>query len=175
MIGPDDPGLSEGVKGVAMLLSDGVAITSSGIQNVDVRDVAAVHVALIEREPKAGRYVTASEYLPWPAFADLLDQAAGIRVRRFEVPGQAIRLAGRIGDQLRRYAGLEIDPVVSREASRFATQWVPLDAGAATRELGIDFRPALESLADTVRWLVEHGHVDPRKALRFTHPGRGRR
>lgn len=175
VIGPDDPGLSEGVKGVAMLLEDGVAITSSGIQNVDVRDLAAVHVALIERDPAPGRYVTAADYLPWSDFADLLDQAAGIRVRRFEIPGEAIRLAGRIGDQLRRYARLEIDPVVSREASRFATQWVPLDAGRTTRELGVAFRPPLDSLSDTIRWLAAHGHVDPKKALRFTHSGRGRR
>jgi nucleoside-diphosphate-sugar epimerase len=175
VIGPDDPGLSEGVKGVAMLLRDGVAITSSGIQTVDVRDLAAVHVALIERKPAPGRFVTAAEYLPWAEFAERLDQAAGVRIRRFEVPGEAIRLAGRVGDQLRRYVGMEIDPIVSREASRFATQWVALDASRTTKELGVTFRPALESLSDTVRWLAQAGHVDPSRALRFTHPGRGRR
>jgi nucleoside-diphosphate-sugar epimerase len=175
VIGPDDPGLSEGVKGVAMLLRDGVAITSSGIQTVDVRDLAAVHVALVERKPAPGRFVTAAEYLPWAEFAERLDQAAGVRIRRFEVPGEAIRLAGRVGDQLRRYVGMEIDPIVSREASRFATQWVALDASRTTKELGVTFRPALESLSDTVRWLAQAGHVDPSRALRFTHPGRGRR
>ena len=174
VIGPDDPGLSEGVKGIQMLLRDGVAITSSGLQTVDVRDLAAVHVALIERKPAPGRFVTAAEYLPWAEFADSLDQAAGVRIRRFDVPGQAIRLAGRIGDQLRRYVGVEIDPIVSREASRFATQWVEFDASRTTQELGVAFRPALESLYDTVRWLAEAGHIDPAKAPRFTHPGRGR-
>ncbi len=175
VIGPDDPGLSEGVKGIAMLLRDGVAITSSGLQTVDVRDLAAVHRALVEREPAAGRFVTAAEYLPWAEFADRLDEAAGVRIRRFEVPGEAIRLAGRVGDQLRRYVGVEIDPIVSREASRFATQWVELDASRTTQALGVRFRPARESLYDTVRWLAEAGHVDPSRALRFTHPGRGRR
>lgn len=175
VIGPDDPGLSEGVKGIAMLLRDGVAITSSGLQTVDVRDLAAVHAALVERKPAPGRFVTAAEYLPWAEFAERLDQAAGVRIPRFEVPGQAIRLAGRVGDQLRRFAGIEIDPIVSREASRFATQWTPLDASGTTRALGIRFRPVLDSLYDTVRWLAEAGHVDPSRALRFTHPGRGRR
>jgi hypothetical protein len=70
---------------------------------------------------------------------------------------------------------MEIDPIVSREASRFATQWVALDASRTTKELGVTFRPALESLSDTVRWLAQAGHVDPSRALRFTHPGRGRR
>ncbi|MBK7948778.1 MAG: NAD-dependent epimerase/dehydratase family protein [Deltaproteobacteria bacterium] len=175
VIGPDDPGLSEGVKGVQILLRDGVAITSSGIQTVDVRDLAAVHVALVERKPEPGRFVTPAEYLPWAEFAERLDQAAGIRIRRFDVPGEAIRFAGRVGDQLRRFVGIELDAVVSREASRFATQWVELDASRTTEVLGVRFRPALESLADTVRWLAEHGHVDPSRALRFTHRGRGRR
>lgn len=175
VIGPDDPGLSEGVKGLQLLLRDGVAITSSGLQSVDVRDLAAVHVALIERQPAPGRFITAGEYLPWSEFADRLDEAAGVRIPRFEVPGSAIRFAGRVGDQLRRFAGVEIDPIISREASRFATQWVAFDASRATRELGVHFRPALESLKDTIRWLAEKGHVDPARALRFTHPGRGRR
>jgi dihydroflavonol-4-reductase len=175
VIGPDDPGLSEGVKGIQMLMTNGVMITSSGLQTVDVRDLAAVHVALVEREPKAGRFITAAEYLPWNEFAERLDQAAGIRLQRFELPGGAVRLAGRVGDQLRRFAGAEIDPIVSREASRFATQWVAFDASRTTKELGVGFRPPLESLQDTVRWLAEAGHVDAAKALRFTHPGRGRR
>jgi dihydroflavonol-4-reductase len=175
VIGPDDPGLSEGVKGLQLLLRDGVAITSSGLQTVDVRDLAAVHVALIERKPAPGRFITAAEYLPWSEFAERLDEAAGVRIPRFEVPGSAIRLAGRVGDQLRRFAGVEIDPIISREASRFATQWIPFDAGHATRELGVAFRPALESLKDTIRWLAQAGHIDPARALRFTHPGRGRR
>jgi len=175
VIGPDDPGLSEGVKGIQMFLKDAVMITSSGLQTVDVRDLAAVHVALVERPPKPDRFITAAEYRPWAEFAELLDQAAGVRLPRIELPGEAIRLAGRIGDQLRRFAFASIDPMMSREASRFATQWTPFDASRTTRELGVAFRPALESLADTVRSLAERGLVEPARALRFTHPGRGRR
>jgi len=175
VIGPEDPGLSEGVKGIQMLLQNGIAITTTGIQTVDVRDLAAVHAALIDRAPAAGRFITAAEYLPWSDFADRLDQAAGVRLPRFDIPGQAFRLAGRLGDQLRRYVGADIDPIVSREASRFATQWVEFDARPTTTALGVTFRPALESLYDTVRWLAERSLVEPSRALRFTHPGRGRR
>lgn len=175
VIGPDDPGLSEGVKGIQLMLRDGVAVTSSGLQTVDVRDLAAVHVALIERDPAPGRFITAAEYLPWARFAELLDETAGVRIPRFELPGAAVRLAGRVGDGLRRLAGIELDAAISTEASRFATQWVEFDASATTRATGVRFRPARESLDDTVRWLAEHGHVDPARALRFTHPGRGRR
>lgn len=172
VLGPDDPGLSEGTKGIQQFLQASVVITSSGYQLVDVRDLAEVHLRLIERDPAPGRYITAAPSLEWLEFADLLDQAAGIRLPRFNLPGPAMRAAGRLGDRLRRF--VDIDPAISAEATRLATQWVAFDAGRATKDLGIDFRPALETLFDTVRWMAEAGHIDPKRALRFTHPGRGR-
>ena len=172
VIGPDDPGLSEAMKGIAQFLQASTIITSSGFQIVDVRDLADVHTALIEREPQAGRYIATARYLDWEEMADLLDQAAGIRLPRLSLPGPAIRFMGRLGDRLRPI--MNIDPSLSREATRLATQWVPFDASRAERDLGIKFRDPLETLFDTVRWLAANGHVDADRALRFTHPGRGR-
>jgi hypothetical protein len=81
-------------------------------------------------------------------------------------------LLGRLGDRLRPL--VEIDPSISREATRLATQWVEFDASHATAELNIKFRDPHETLYDTVRWLAAEGRIDPQRALRFTHPGRGR-
>ncbi len=173
VIGPDDPGLSEGMRGIQQFLQASVVITTSGYQLVDVRDLALVHLRLIEREPCAGRYITAAPSLEWMEFADLLDQAAGIRLPRVNLPGPAMRFLGRLGDRLRPF--VDLDPALSGEATRLATQWVAFDASRATKDLGIDFRPPLETLFDTVEWLAKAGHIDPERALRFTHPGRGRR
>jgi nucleoside-diphosphate-sugar epimerase len=149
-------------------------ITSSGFQIVDVRDVAAVHRALIDREPPCpGRFIATGRYMPWEEFAELLDRAAGIRLPRVHLPGRLVRAFGRIGDRLRPFYR-DLDPTLSREATRLATQWVAFDASRAESELGVKFRDPVETLYDTVRWLAEQGHVDPARALRFTHPGRGR-
>lgn len=172
VVGPDDPGLSEAMRGLQQMLQASVVVTSSGYQLVDVRDVALVHRILLERKPAAGRYITAARYLEWEAFAEQLDRAAGIRLPRARLPGRAIRVVGRIGDRLRPF--FDIDPALSREATQLATQWVAFDASATERALGIKFRDPLETLYDSVRWLAAEGHVDPDRALRFTHPGRGR-
>ena len=172
VIGPDDPGLSEAMTGIQQFVQASVIVTSSGFQTVDVRDLASVHAALIDRTPQAGRFIAAGRYLAWEEFAELLDRAAGIRLPRIKLPGRAIRLLGRLGDQLRPL--VEIDPSISREATRLATQWVEFDASHAEAELNIKFRDPHETLYDTVRWLAAKGHVDPDRALRFTHPGRGR-
>lgn len=172
VIGPDDPGLSEAMTGIQQFLQASVIVTSSGFQTVDVRDLAAVHTALILRDPKQGRFIAAGPFLPWEDFAELLDRAAGIRLPRLKLPGRAVRLFGRLGDRLRPF--VDIDPAISREATRLATQWVEFDASHAVAELGVKFRDPHETLYDTVRWLAEKGHVDRDRALRFTHPGRGR-
>lgn len=172
VIGPDDPGLSEAMRGIQQFLQASVIVTSSGFQAVDVRDLARVHCALIEKPPAPGRYIATGRYLEWEELAELLDRAAGIRLPRLRMPGPAVRALGRLGDRIRPFA--EIDPALSREATRLATQWVAFDASRVERELGIKFRDPVETLYDTVRWLAEQGHVDPERALRFTHPGRGR-
>ncbi len=172
VIGPDDPGLSEAMRGIQQFLEASVIITSSGFQTVDVRDLAALHAALIDRAPAPGRFIASGRFLEWEEFAELLDRAAGVRLPRVRLPGRAVRVMGRIGDQLRRF--VDVDPAISREATRLATQWVEFDASRATRELGVKFRDPIETLYDTVRWLAANGHVDPKHALRFTHPGRGR-
>lgn len=167
VIGPDDPGLSEAIRGIQQMMQASVMITSSGFQTVDVRDLAALHLALIERTPpQPGRF------LPWEEYAELLDRAAGIRLPRIRIPGRAVRFFGRLGDRLRPF--VDLDPALSREATRLATQWVAFDASRAERELAVKFRDPIETLMDTVRWLAAEGHIDKERALRFTHPGRGR-
>ena len=132
-----------------------------------------LHLALIERTPpQPGRFIATGRFLPWEEYAELLDRAAGIRLPRVRIPGRAVRFFGRLGDRLRPF--VDLDPALSREATRLATQWVAFDASRAERELAVKFRDPIETLMDTVRWLAAEGHIDKERALRFTHPGRGR-
>lgn len=172
VIGPDDPGMSEGMLGIQQFLSSSVVTTSSGFQIVDVRDLALTHKLLVERPPAPGRYITASRCMDWTEFAELLDRAAGIRLPRMKMPGQLLRTLGRVGDALRNV--MDIDAALSREATRMATQWVAFDGERTETELGIKFRDPVETLYDTVRWLAAKGHIPADRAIRFTHHGRGR-
>jgi nucleoside-diphosphate-sugar epimerase len=173
VVGPDDPGLSEGMKGLAAQLQSAVLITSSGFQLVDVRDLATIHRLLLEAPPKPRRYVVASRFMPWEEFAELVDRAAGIRIPRVNIPGRLMRGFGSMGDVLRNF--VPIDPMLSREATHFATQWIEVDASRVSDDLDFSFRDPTETLADAVRWLASAGHIPPDRALRWTHKGRGRR
>jgi dihydroflavonol-4-reductase len=55
ILGPEDPGPSTVTGGLLSLMRDGWLITSSGLQVIDVRDLAALHLTLLELPTGARR------------------------------------------------------------------------------------------------------------------------
>ena len=64
-------------------------------------------------------------FLPWAELADVLEEEAGLRVRRVEAPGELLRALGTLGDVLRRW--LPIDDRIHRRGRALR------DARAAVR------------------------------------------
>jgi nucleoside-diphosphate-sugar epimerase len=164
VVGPDDPGLSESNHMVRTLLHDFVPLTSSGVNLVDVRDLALMHVAMVEGRVPPGRYVAAGRFLSWADLGALLERITGRELRKVRVPGAVLRAAGRVFDVLKRFRDVELP--ITHEAMIFATQWPGADGSATTSATGIVERPVEESLADTLRWLVAAGR------LRAEHVGK---
>jgi dihydroflavonol-4-reductase len=157
IMGPDDPGLSEGMQGLLIALQAACVLTSSGIQIVDVRDLAAVHLRLIERAGPPARYTIGGHFLAWSEFADTLEHVVGARLRRARVPASLLQASGRLADALHRFMPVELP--FSYEASRYATAWTRTDDSRVQKDLGIRLRDIHETLADAVVWLGEAGHL----------------
>jgi nucleoside-diphosphate-sugar epimerase len=160
VVGPDDPGLSVGNLAVRTFLRHGMALTSGGFQMVDVRDLAALHVALLARSAAPGRYFAAGHFTGWRALADRIDALTGDRVRRVRIPGPVLRLLGRLADAIARVRPFELP--LTRESMAMATQWPGSEDSPALEGLGIRYRDARETLADTLRWLWRAGHLERR-------------
>jgi hypothetical protein len=103
--------------------------------------------------------------LPWAEVYELLDALTGQRVRRIRVPGTLMRLAGTLGDLVKRL--YEFNFPLTRDGMEFATRWPGADASRTTRELGLVFRPPEESYRDTVRWMFRAGHLTARHVGRL--------
>lgn len=106
IIGPavdQDASISIGM--VTGLLNGRVAaLPSNGFSIIDVRDVAALHVAALESPEAAGeRYLATSDYTPFPQVADILRQAYpdwNITIKR--VPDWLIKLIASFGGPARQ-------------------------------------------------------------------------
>ena len=160
VIGPDDPGLSESNHALRTFVRDVFVFTSGGFQVVDVRDLAAIHVALLEREKGPGRYITAGHFMPWRELGSLLESVTERSLRKITLPGALLRMGGHVGDVIKR--PVDFDFPMTSETMGFATLWRGAESRATLDELGLDFRDPRETFADALRWLHRAGHVDAR-------------
>jgi nucleoside-diphosphate-sugar epimerase len=157
VLGPDDPGLSEANRGVLAFFRDARIVTDSGLQMVDVRDVAAAHLRLLEAPPGPGRHLLAGHFLPWGRLADRLEEITEQRMRRFTVPGAVMRASGVVADLVKRVWDFEFP--LSHEAMRLMTQWVPVEGAPTDGAPSFAFRDPRSTLSDTLRWLCAAGHL----------------
>jgi nucleoside-diphosphate-sugar epimerase len=161
VLGPDDPGLSETNHGLRAMLRDLMIVTSGGFQAVDVRDLAALHVRLVEQGAGPARSLAAGHYFSWSDLLRLLEELTGRRLRRLHVPGTLLRVAGRAGDLVKR--AVDFDFPLTSESMTFATLWRAIDdAGGAGAAPGVRWRPPHETYADALRWMHGAGHLAAR-------------
>jgi nucleoside-diphosphate-sugar epimerase len=157
ILGPLDPGLSEANHALRTFARDMVLLTSGCFSVIDVRDLAAMHVKLIEREPGPGRFVASAANLTWEEIGDGVDRATGVRVRRVKMGGGLLRRAGRVADVVKRV--WDFDFPVTGEGMIYATQFPGADGGRAADALGLVYRDPVETFTDALRWMHAAGHI----------------
>ncbi len=116
---------------------------------VDVRDVALAHVRAMEVERPSERYVCSA------ASAALRDMARTLRevAPHAKVPTRAL-------PDVLLYATALFDPRLTFGFLRKNLGRAPrFDNARIRRELGVDFRPVPETVADTARSIVEGGYL----------------
>jgi len=127
------------------------AIPHIGLEIVDVRDLADVHIRAMTSPDAAGqRFLATGEFMWMAEMARVLRDGLGADGRRVptrQVPDVVVRLAARFTDRSLR----EITPALGRR-NRHTTE-------KARRVLGWEPRPARATVLDCARSLIEHGAV----------------
>jgi dihydroflavonol-4-reductase len=146
---------AEGVE--ASLKMRGVPGRSAGWIVIDVRDLAALHVALLEPGKGARRYMAGGRRVTVNELAEMIGKAGDRGLLVVPVPDVALRTVGRvfdvIGDQL------PFETPINSAAMQYYTQMPASDDEPATRELGIVQRDPAETIADTVEGLRKVGRL----------------
>lgn len=155
--GPADPYLGETNESVRDVLRGLPTWPRGSLQWVDVRDVAEVVVAALDRPGR--RYLVPGENIALPH--EVLRTVTGRRLPAVRVPLQAalplLQLGYRTEWPLLPHAV---------EGSRLIATGTRVDASATVADLGIRGRRIEETMQDTVRWLAEAGHISPKAAGR---------
>jgi nucleoside-diphosphate-sugar epimerase len=124
---------------------------------VDVRDLAAIHNALLQPGNGPRRYMAGGKRIPVDRIAALIGSAVDRRLSVYPVPDVALRAIGQlfdvIGDRL------PFETPINSAAMQYYTQMPPSDDGPSERDLGVIQRDPAETVADTVEGLQRVGRI----------------
>ena len=167
--GPHSPSLGGSFAALLAALRTFMVVTDGGMGVVDVRDVAALLAAAVEPGRGPRRYLAGGRFLTWEAWVAALSEAVGREVATTRMAAaEMIELGRRLDEQ--RASG-EVDLPLSEEAAVIMSAGVPTDDAATLAELGVRWRPTVETFRDAVTWLVDQGHLPAEPAV-ATPPAR---
>ncbi|OBI07214.1 NAD-dependent epimerase/dehydratase family protein [Mycobacterium scrofulaceum] len=115
---------------------------------VDVRDLAALHAALMEPGRGPRRYTAGGHRVPAAELATLLGEVAGTPMVSVPIPDSALRVAGAVLDRANRF--LPFETPFTWAGMQYYTQMPASDDSPSERELGIKYRDPQETVADTL-------------------------
>ena len=164
--GPHDPHLGEGVTLATNVLRNRYPIVMRGGMHIaDVRDLAAVLAAVMEAARGPRRYLVAGHYVSLANLIRALGELSGRRIRFAIFPRWFLAAFGRAADAVQRRLNTRLP--WQGEGIWVMNCAARCDDSQTRSELGLEPRPLRETLADTVRWLVDVGHLSPAEAGRL--------
>lgn len=130
----------------------------TGLNFIDVRDVALGHLLALEKGQKGDRYILGHENLTLKQILDQLAQLTGLKAPQNSIPPWIPLSVAWIDERI--LAPLGKAPSVPLDGVRMAHQPMYYDASKAVRELGLPQSSILTALKDAVDWFVTHGYVN---------------
>jgi dihydroflavonol-4-reductase len=163
VVGPDDPYFGETAFTIAMILRNRMPFALPGGWPIaDVRYVADGHAAILEPGRGPRRYFLTGHWRTWKELYASLRQLTGRRLPAVLTPGLLGRASGRAMDGLQRLTRAR--PPFSHQGSWVVTQCRGADDTATREDLRITPPPLQQTLAESIRWMVESGHLPERLA-----------
>ena len=133
------------------------AYVNTGLNVVHVADVAAGHVAALERGRVGESYILGGENLSLRALLTLVAEEAGRAPPRLCLPIGAVWPAALAMEAGARLFGIE--PRVTRDYLRMARKRMFYSSAKAAAELGYTARPVRTAVADAIAWFRAEGRL----------------
>lgn len=133
------------------------AYVETGLNLVDVRDVAEGHVLAAEKGRVGEKYILGNRDMTLKEIFDALSRLTGIPSPAVRLPHWVPLAAAAVDTLASRLTGRQ--PRVPLEGVRMSRHTMFFDAGKAVRELGLPQTPVEEALGRAVAWFRENGYV----------------
>jgi nucleoside-diphosphate-sugar epimerase len=155
--GPISPHLDGSFQAILGALGAMMLVPPGGMGVLDVRDAAELLARAVEPGQGPRHILAGGRYVTWARWTEVLGEAAGVDVLSQEVTASEMIDMGRQFDVRRELD--HVDYPLSEEAAIIMTSGVPTDDTSTLEGLGVEYRPLLETLRDTVTYLRARGHL----------------
>jgi dihydroflavonol-4-reductase len=136
------------------------AYVDTGLNLVDVAEVARMHVVALERGIPGERYILGGENLTLKQILDRMSAITGLPSPTVKVP-HTVAMAFAFFDEnfTGKLRGKE--PRATVEAVRMGKKMMFASSSKAERELGFQVVPIYNALRAAIEWFVAHGYAPP--------------
>ena len=136
------------------------AYVDTGLNLVDVNEVARMHIVALERGTPGERYILGGENLTLKQILDRMSAITGLPSPKRKVP-HAMAMAFAFFDEniTGKLRGKE--PRATVEAVRMGKKVMFAASAKAERELGFKVLPVYPALRAAVEWFLAHGYAPP--------------
>ena len=157
VVGPGDYNESTQFEPLKLWLTKPFMRSSGYTMNlVDVRDIAAVIVASMQSGRGPKRYVMFGHHVTADELLSVLCEVTGRDLKSVAMPKAAMLAWGRLGDLARRFGR---DLILTSEGTEYMYNTCAGDNSFTEQDTGITLRSAAETLADSIAWMRDEGHV----------------
>ena len=133
------------------------AYIETGMNIVDVDDVATGHLLAMEKGRIGERYILGSANLMLREVLEILSCLTGVKAPTIKLPRVAILPLAYLNQWLANFTGHP--PRIPLEGVKMAKYKMHYDCSKAIRELGFPQTPPEVALEKAVRWFRDHGYV----------------
>lgn len=134
------------------------AYVDTGLNLVDVEEVARMHVVALDRGRPGERYILGGENLSLKQILDRMSAITGLPSPTRKVPHAAAMVFAFFDEWITgRIRGRE--PRATVEAVRMGRKIMFANSSKAERELGFRVMPVYGAMRQAIRWFVEHGYA----------------
>jgi nucleoside-diphosphate-sugar epimerase len=154
--------MGESVAALEPYARHGFVLSAGALSFLDVRDLAAIHAAVLQPGRGPRRYMCGGHFIRMRDYARLLHAVTGRRFPVLPMPEVGLRIVGYGFDALMRV--LPIDSVFTHEGMTLLTRWVPTDDSRLHDDLGVELRDPQTTVGDAIRGLVALGRLSAAQA-----------
>ena len=139
------------------------AYLDTGLNLVDVEDVAAGHILAMKKGRAGHRYILGNRNVTLKQLFSMLGEIAGLQPPRWKAPFWLATMAGYM-DQLVEGKVLRREPRIPVDGIKVARYPMYVDCSKALAELHLPQSPVERALAKSIEWFIKSGYLPLRTA-----------